>query len=185
MALAGIASVLVLTTDPQSAVSNPDRGALRLSWSGHPTPLTPFDLKMMASGFYEILPQRPPENRRTVLEIFNQAAAFQYRHDKTGDVWQDPDVTEQSGTGDCEDMALWIYRELMRNGYRQARIMVGKFEAKDERYHTWVVCQLEGRDVIIDPALQRNVWLRTELLPDLYLPAYSFDGRSKYAHSVR
>lgn len=184
IALAGIAILIVLATDPQSAVSNPSRPALRLSWSGHPVALTPFDLKMMASGFYKILPQSPPNNRRTLQEIFNQAASFQYRHDSGGDVWQDPDVTERTKAGDCEDMALWIYRELMRNGYDETRIMVGKFEAKDARHHTWVVCRLEGHDVILDPALQRSVWLRTELLPDLYLPSYSFDGRVKYTHSV-
>lgn len=176
---------LVSTARTLQAVSSPHRAEIRLSWNGQTVPATPFDLKLIGSGFYAIQHEADGKERRTIQEIFNEAATFQYSRDPEGDVWQDPSVTEKLRRGDCEDMAVWVYRELKRSGYDDVRIMVGKFELSDKRFHTWVVCRLEGADVIVDPALQRGVWLRAEISPDLYLPAYSFDGREKYTHTIR
>ncbi len=153
-------------------------------WRGHPTTaVTPFDLKVMASGFYQIDPSTPSPERLSLSQIFEAAAVFHYRRDNAADDWQTPARTEQLQAGDCEDFALWVYNQLKKNGYAGARIMVGKFDAADARFHTWAVCSVgNGDDYIIDPALQTRVWKRSELLPELYQPQYSFDGRNKYSH---
>lgn len=153
-------------------------------WQGRPVQTTPFDLKLMGSGFYEIEAAAPSPQRRTLQQIFDEAATFQYRKDSGDDRWEKPAVTQTLKAGDCEDMAIWLYEELKKNGYAGVRIMVGKFEAKDASHHTWAVCTApDGSDFIIDPALQRRIWKRSDLLPELYLPSYSFDGKFKYAHS--
>lgn len=185
MVAVSVATVLAVTAQTLQAVSSPQRAEIRLSWNGQTVAMTPFDLKIMGSGFYTIREEVTDKERRTIQEIFNEAATFQYSRDPEGDMWQDPSITEKLKRGDCEDMAVWVYRELKRSGYDDVRIMVGKFELHDKRFHTWVVCRLEGADVIIDPALQRGVWLRAEISTDLYLPAYSFDGRNKYTHTLR
>ena len=153
------------------------------AWQGHAVPETPFDLKIIGSGFYSIEGARPKAGRRTVEQIFSQAETFQYTNDTVGDDWQNPAVTEKLKAGDCEDMAVWVYQQLKRNGYANVRIMVGRFEAAEKDFHTWAVCSNEGGDdLIVDPALQRRIWKRSDLLPEVYVPAYSFDGTTKFAH---
>jgi hypothetical protein len=153
-------------------------------WTGRAVSMTPFDLKLMGAGFYEISDARPDATPLTVEQIFGKALTFQYQRDNS-DQWQDPDATERMRTGDCEDMAVWLYRELKRNGYQRVRVMVGKFESGEKVHHVWVTLPASsGDDLILDPALQTRVWRRSALLPDLYVPSYSFDGARKYDHTL-
>lgn len=178
-------TVGILTGGSEAAYSTLSQPVAPPSWSGRTVDITPFDLKIMASGFYGITSEAPESGRRTVQQIFDQAAAFQYERDDHYDDWQEPSVTEKLKRGDCEDMAVWVYRELKKNGYENVRIMVGKFEVKDRNHHTWAVCAApDGDDWIVDPALARKIWKRSDLLPEVYVPAYSFDGQSKYVHSA-
>lgn len=157
-------------------------------WIGRAVPMTPFDLKLMAGGFYTVAgadsavsDEHPGE---TLGQIFARSMTFGYKKDAGQDFWQDPDVTEKTGIGDCEDLALWLYRELRKNGYRNVRIMVGKFEASEDRHHTWITLPgVGGDDLIVDPALQTRIWKRSDLLQNVYVPLYSFDGVRKYEHS--
>lgn len=152
-------------------------------WKGRAVETTPFDLKVMSSGIYQIEVDDSASQHRSIQAIFDEAASFKYRKDGSGDSWQTPSVTKELKTGDCEDLAVWVYGELKKNGYAGIRIMVGKLEAADAAYHTWTVCvSPEGDDLIIDPALQQKIWKRSDLLPEIYLPFYSFDGQFKYAH---
>jgi hypothetical protein len=167
-----------------SAAGTALRGGLSTSanWIGRAVSMTPFDLKLMGAGFYGITDavQTAP---LTVEQIFGKAMTFQYKRDNS-DQWQDPDVTERTRVGDCEDMAIWLYRELKRNGYRRVRIMVGKFESGETRHHVWVTLPASSADdLILDPALQKRVWKRSALLSKLYVPSYSFDGLRKYDHT--
>lgn len=169
-----------------SAQTAAERTFLPVRWTGRAVPMTPFDLKLMAAGFYGIsgspVPDRPV---RTLEEIFAEAQTFRYQKDLDADTWQDPDQTERTRTGDCEDMALWLYRELRNSGYRRVRIMVGKFMAAERSYHTWITLPgVGGNDLIVDPALQTRIWKRSEILQEIYVPRYSFDGEKKYDHAA-
>ena len=168
------------------AFSTLAHSAVHVSWQGRPIPPTPLDTKIAAAGFYQIGRDGVLTGRRTLDQIFEQAMTFQYTRDGAADQWQAPSVTDRLKRGDCEDMAIWIYRELVRSGYANVRIMVGKFETSEKNYHTWVVCPAAGSDdFIVDPALQRRIWKRSDLSPDVYLPLFSFDGRKKYLHAAQ
>lgn len=154
-------------------------------WAGRAVDITPFDLKLMASGFYKITDLARARQTQSLSQIFAKAMGLQYKKDPTTDNWKNPDITEKSGFGDCEDMALWLYRELKSSGYQRVRVMVGKFEAAETAYHTWVIVPgLKGDDLILDPALQTRIWRRSDLLRTLYVPFYSFDGSRKYDHTA-
>ncbi len=177
-------AVLLMPPEPAANSAFQSKPPASASWMGRAVAMTPFDLKLMGSGFYEISDRHPVSTPLTVEQIFGKAITFQYKQDNA-DQWQDPDITERTMTGDCEDMAVWLYRELKRNGYRRVRIMIGKFESGDSTHHAWVTLPASSaNDLILDPALQRRVWKRSDLLQKLYVPAYSFDGSNKYDHTL-
>ncbi len=154
-------------------------------WAGRAVDITPFDLKLMAAGFYKITDLSDHRPTQTLNQIFAKTMRLKYKKDAASDDWKNPDITEKTGSGDCEDMALWLYRELKSSGYRRVRVMVGKFEAAETAYHTWVIVPgFKGDDLILDPALQNRIWKRSDLHRDLYVPFYSFDGRRKYDHTA-
>ncbi len=180
-----IVLMTVSLTSLDSAAGNAFQSRLSTSanWIGRAVSMTPFDLKLMGAGFYGIPDGVPPATTLTVEQIFGKALTFQYRQDNS-DQWQGPDITERTQVGDCEDMAIWLYRELKRHGYRRVRVMVGKFESGETRHHVWVTLPASSADdLILDPALQKRVWKRSALLSKLYVPSYSFDGTRKYDHT--
>lgn len=94
------------------------------------------------------------------------------------DYWMPPEEFECRRQGDCEDFALWTWRQLMRLGY-SARFVCGR----GGRYgagHAWVTLDREGRTFIVEslaagvgPTFPRLTTLRYE--PQV---SVSWDGRS-------
>ena len=63
--------------------------------------------------------------------------------------WLPPEEFERRRRGDCEDFALWTWRQLMRLGY-SARFVCGD----GGRYgdgHAWVTFERDGRTFIVEP----------------------------------
>ena len=94
------------------------------------------------------------------------------------DYWMPPEEFEVRRQGDCEDFALWTWRQLMHLGY-SARFVVGH----SGRYgagHAWVTCERDGRTFIVEslaawlgPTFPRLSTLRYE--PRI---SASWDGRT-------
>src|SRR6266516_2878744 len=65
---------------------------------------------------------------RNLSEIRKFLAGFSYVSDKDlfgmDDFWQPPEEFERRKRGDCEDFALWTWRQLINLGYR-ARYVLG------------------------------------------------------------
>jgi Bacterial transglutaminase-like cysteine proteinase BTLCP len=64
------------------------------------------------------------------------------------DYWMPPEEFERRRRGDCDDFALWTWRQLMRLGY-SARFVCGH----GGRYgagHAWVTFEREGRTFIVE-----------------------------------
>jgi len=65
------------------------------------------------------------------------------------DYWQPPEDFEKSKKGDCEDFALWTWRQLLAMGY-DARFMGGS----SGRYgygHAWVEYVQDGKWYLLEP----------------------------------
>jgi transglutaminase-like cysteine proteinase BTLCP len=66
------------------------------------------------------------------------------------DYWNTPDDFEKRRRGDCDDFALWTWRQLIGMGYDDVRFVVGT----SGRYgggHAWVQFSDHGRRFLLDP----------------------------------
>jgi hypothetical protein len=94
------------------------------------------------------------------------------------DYWEPPDQFEETKKGDCEDFALWAWRQLLHMGY-PARFVLGRTGRYGEG-HGWVTFQKEGHSYILE-ALS---WPAGLTLPRLsiirYKPKFSmsWDGEN-------
>lgn len=193
--LPGVAALFMLTwTLPErlSAQQNPETagrpvftGGARMPSPAPTAALTPFDLKVMSSGFYTI--KRDPKLNPSLLPIetaFSEAALFRYQTDRVKDHWQTPEMTRERMSGDCEDIALWLYAELKRFGYDNLRLVIGKYLTGEPNYHAWVTYRdPAGTEWILDPILLPKPADRSALPSTSYTPTYSFDGTQKFIHS--
>jgi hypothetical protein len=147
---------------------------------------TPFDRKidsagvLRSHGFAALL-----ESVRSSDELFLQARSIRYTADGAQDYWQTPTETESRWAGDCEDKAIWLYAQLKRNGYFNARLVVGRYRITDKNYHVWVSMP-DGQDgfFVLDPTAQKKIWKSSDFGDGFYQPLYSFDGINRYRHKA-
>jgi predicted transglutaminase-like cysteine proteinase len=92
------------------------------------------------------------------------------------DYWIPPEDFEKAKKGDCDDFALWTWRQFLGMGYT-ARYVIGRAGRYGDG-HAWVTFEKDGRHFIVEPLL----W-SVEKLPRLsfirYAPSGSveWDGR--------
>jgi len=103
------------------------------------------------------------------------------------DYWQPPEQFEESKRGDCDDFALWAWRQTMEMGY-PARLVTGTAGRYGEG-HAWVTFEKEGKTFLLEP-LARHLGLVLPRLSTLrYRPEFSvaWDGAtiSYYVHEKR
>jgi hypothetical protein len=103
------------------------------------------------------------------------------------DYWQPPEELEKTRTGDCVDLALWTWRQLLEMGYA-ARFTGGKAGRYGEG-HAWVTFEKDGKFYLLEPQLSL-LGLRMPRISTLrYHPTTSvaWDGEkiSYYAHEKR
>lgn len=99
------------------------------------------------------------------------------------DYWQPPEEFEQLKKGDCEDFALWTWRQLLSMGY-DARVVFGRAG----RYgigHAWVQYFENGRCFLVEPTLRSIGETMPRLSTIKYKPAFSvaWDGHSLSYHA--
>jgi hypothetical protein len=93
------------------------------------------------------------------------------------DYWQPPDEFEQRKAGDCEDFALWTWRQLMAMGL-DARFVGGK-HGRYGTGHAWVMFFRDDRCFLVEPQC-RYLGERMPRLSTLsYKPQFSvaWDGQ--------
>jgi hypothetical protein len=100
------------------------------------------------------------------------------------DYWQPPEEFEKRRKGDCEDFALWTWRQLLMMGY-DARFVGGSCG----RYgagHAWVEYSRAGKWYLLEPQLARIGQSMPQLSTIRYQPSFSvaWDGKTLryYAH---
>ena len=65
------------------------------------------------------------------------------------DYWMPPELFEQRKRGDCDDFALWTWRQLMALGY-DARYVVGRAGRYGDG-HAWVTFTENERTFLMEP----------------------------------
>lgn len=103
------------------------------------------------------------------------------------DYWQPPDQFETARKGDCEDFAIWTWRQLMHVGY-PARFVVGTASRYGDG-HAWLTFELDGKTYLLE-SLSSGLGLKVPRLSVLqYKPRFSvsWDGDkiSYYEHEDR
>lgn len=103
------------------------------------------------------------------------------------DHWLPPDEFEKLKKGDCDDFAMWTWRQLLEMGY-SARFVVGRFG----RYgagHAWATFADGGKTFIADGTRAPFGMTLPKLYALSYHPTYSvtWNGRdlSYYSHKKR
>jgi|SRR5882724_2400281 len=75
------------------------------------------------------------------------------------DYWNPPDDFEKRRQGDCDDFALWAWRQLIGMGYRDARFVAGR-SGRYDAGHAWVQYSDHGRSYLLDPLRSHfSAWL--------------------------
>ena len=69
------------------------------------------------------------------------------------DFWEPPDIFEKRRAGDCEDHAIWAWRQLHELGYK-TRFVIGTCNGGG---HAWVHIFANGRAYLMEPT-QKFKW---------------------------
>ena len=119
---------------------------------------------------------------RTIGDLRNFLVGCKYVSDQElfgkRDYWQPPDEFETRKKGDCEDFALWCWRQLLSMGY-DARFIGGSAD----RYgsgHAWVEYFQHGKWFLFEPQYCRIGYTMPRLATLRYEPRYSvsWDGKT-------
>jgi len=65
------------------------------------------------------------------------------------DYWMPPNEFEKKRKGDCEDFALWTWRQLMDMGFR-CRFIVG-YSGKYGEGHSWLTAEKDDKKYLVEP----------------------------------
>jgi hypothetical protein len=118
---------------------------------------------------------------KTIAAVRAFLAGCRYVSDKEqfgkNDYWQPPDEFEKRRQGDCEDFALWTWRQLLNLGY-DARFVAGSCG----RYgtgHAWVEYFEDGKCYLLEPLANRLAAI-PRLFTTRYSPklSVSWDGKT-------
>ena len=95
----------------------------------------------------------------------------------TTDYWLPPEEFERRKQGDCEDFALWTWRQMLTMGY-EARF-VGGSAGRYGVGHAWVTFRDGGRTFLLEPLLAAAGETMPRLKTLRYQPAVSveWDGQ--------
>ena len=85
------------------------------------------------------------------------------------DYWMPPEEFEKVKKGDCDDFALWTWRQLLGMGYN-ARYVV-ESSGKYAEGHAWVTMEKQGRHLLVEP-----LWFLSETMPRLSTVGYKPQG---------
>ncbi|HUW32489.1 MAG TPA: hypothetical protein VM223_12830 [Planctomycetota bacterium] len=160
------AIVLLMSLNSCRVTGRPDKEAADL-YNGTPAQRTPYD------GKYE------------KVRKYLREAATRIRYtpeDDNIDYWQLPQETEALGTGDCEDMAIWLYDKLRRAGVTGIRFCIGKHVQDSSIMHAWVLWFDGSKTFVLDPSVSGELQNVKDIPSRLYTPYYSYDGDRKWIH---
>ncbi len=118
--------------------------------------------------FYKPLSTKP-KNIYDIVRFLRGCKYISDRHTRSrNDFWEPPDIFEKRRTGDCEDHAIWAWRQLYDIGYRTRFVLgiCGNCE------HAWVHIFVNGRCYLLE-STQKHGWF--PVISD-YKPSWSVEN---------
>jgi hypothetical protein len=119
---------------------------------------------------------------KSINDIRAFLAGCKYVSDKElfgkDEYWQPPDEFEKNKRGDCEDFALWTWRQLLDLGY-DARFVGGQC-GRFGHGHAWIEYFQEGKCYLVEPLRSRILATLPRLSTITYVPklSVSWDGKT-------
>jgi hypothetical protein len=119
-----------------------------------------------------LLPIKPKKTfqqkqEEKIMDCFYLACDKYESEEKGTDYWKSPSETRESGKGDCEDKAIYLWDLLKKEGIF-SMFQVGLMNSNDEEScHGWVELSAKGYDYVLDPT-QEKIYLRVELGENRY-----------------
>ena len=78
-----------------------------------------------------------------------------YRREPAGrERWQTPAETAALGAGDCEDLSIYLARDLRRRGFA-ARVVIKR--TRSGGLHALVAARIRNKTVLLDPSKARGM----------------------------
>lgn len=118
---------------------------------------------------------------------FLRTCRYSSRGSPKKDYWQPPGKFEETRTGNCVDLALWVWRQLLEMGYR-ARFTGGK-AGKFGEGHAWVTFKTDTGTFLLEPQMWPLGLRMPRVLTLRYHPRISvvWDGKrtTNYEHENR
>jgi hypothetical protein len=93
------------------------------------------------------------------------------------DYWLPPDRFEDTRAGDCEDYALWTWRQFIDLGYR-CRFVVG-LSGRYGEGHAWLNLVIDNENYLVEPQLHRIQQYLPRLSTIRYKPEMSVEWDGK------
>ena len=100
---------------------------------------------------------------------------------KRKDYWQTPDEFESNRAGDCEDHAMWAWRQCLDLG-DDARFTIGGFR---KGAHAWVTLFEHNIPFVLEATAKDTRELEPFKAPSRYEPSFSIDGKLRFYQHVR
>lgn len=93
-----------------------------------------------------------------------------------GDYWMPPAEFEKRRRGDCDDFALWAWRQMLGLGYR-ARFVIGRAGLR-RGGHAWVTFEENGSHYLLEPTAANQSRL-ARLTVSAYEPRVSVEAEGE------
>jgi hypothetical protein len=179
---------------------------LSLSWSsqgktvnyrGSPALRTPYDAKYRkVQTFLTSIRSENSEfcspsflaQESRIRRYFSMVQSFRFQEEglagsgRPEDHWQLPEETESLGSGDCEDLAIWLYCHLLDEGFNNVRFTIGFAGTNEKTMHAWVTWYERGESYILDPSRKEGIYCSNRLGSITYRPRYSYYFDQKWHH---
>ena len=98
------------------------------------------------------------------------------------DYWPLPYEIEERGKASREDIAVWLYSRLLKKGFTNIRLIIGKYRSTDITFHAWVVWHHGSRIFVLDPTHQSAIRDLRDFPADYYRPYCSYYNTDKESH---
>ena len=123
-----------------------------------------------------------------IRRYLKMAQSFRFQEEgwlssgKQQDHWQLPEETERLRTGDCEDLAIWLYCHLLDEGFNNIRFTLGFAGAEDKATHAWITWYERGKTYVLDPSRKEGIFCCSRSNSITYQPCYSYYFDKKWHH---
>lgn len=174
----------------------PSRGET-LNYQGCQTFRTPYDTKYRKVETYLVSIRKVNsefcspsfcKQQNRIRRYLNMARSFRFQQEdwlssgRQEDHWQLPEETERLESGDCEDLAIWLYCHLLDEGFNNIRLTLGFAGAKDKALHAWVTWYERGKTYILDPSRREGIYCLSQSGSIIHRPYYSYYFDKKWSH---